>query len=100
MLSVSFSSLPLIIYPDPHVILEIASLDGYPYAFLYKAKRSWPQMTPNSPKSVGIDPKAWKPTAADCRIELDSCFPKDITSATHAFTHVAFDNIRCGDCSK
>lgn len=78
-----------------------ASLDGYPYAFLKgTAKRSWPQMTPNSQWLAGKDSNDWRPAIPDCKIDLDECFPTTLGNASQAFTHVAFAKPECGDCSK
>jgi hypothetical protein len=81
-------------------VFLVASLDGYPYAFLgARGSPSWPQMTDKS-QWLYSRPAGFRcPKIQECQISLDICFPIALNRASEVFKHVAFENPQCGDCS-
>lgn len=70
-----------------------AAQDGYPFQALgRKGRSSWPNFTLADANNTTLH------TGLDCRIAYDRCFPARLTRASDVFTHIAFENIECGDC--
>ncbi|CAE7207881.1 unnamed protein product [Rhizoctonia solani] len=63
---------------------SFTSQDGYPYTYLgEQGMGHWPQFPTQHMR---------------CAIQFSTCFPPDLSSASEAFKHIAFNEPQCGDC--
>ena len=70
-----------------------AALDGYPYAYVTDQHHDdWQWFKPSTVPEDKLP---------ECTISFDECFTDNgepFTRASDVFKHIAFQNIRCGDC--